>query len=100
MNELERRKEAEFEARIERAKEVLRIGQVLVRAAVEGTPQAELLVTWSIGPHLGEPVARNTLWRLRRLLGLVTARGNNQFRAPVKPRGRRDTKQAMAEVRP
>ena len=85
---------------VERAKDLLRIGQALVRAEVEQTPQAQLVLTWSVGRRAGERVSRVTLWRLRLALGLVSARGNNQHQAKAKSHGRRDSKRAVVEVRP
>ena len=95
MNSHEQRREDDFEARLEHAKELLRIEQAVLRAAVEKTPPAQIRITWDDGSR----VSRITVWRLRVHLGLVSGRGHNRHR-PTRLTGRRDTRAALLEVRP
>ncbi len=90
MTAQEQRQEDTLAARVERAKEILRIEAAVLRAVVEGRTSAETVITWDDGSR----VSRVTVWRLKVHLELISGRQHG------KRTGRRDTKQALQGVRP
>ncbi len=84
---------AEYEraARIEAAKDRLRLMQAVLVAFVEGKGCSDTALGITM-PSTGHKMSRETAWRYRSILGLETGRGNNGHTSSRRRGGRRDTK--------